>query len=562
MKKFAALFSTVLIFTAGLSALSVDQDELNTTQNTIIEFINYVGPHKKIDSLEAIKKIGSDMGKVIGSAEDITKPSETGNKSKYYVIHAVDPSDKSSALDADILFLGNDAQVDHIRNLRYIIASYLSSAYGYSDKDAETIATFVTVYNAVYRNDLDYFGKKYKTVVTQNLTKDKCGLAVTYREWPGKSQIVIPLFDVKGGISTVDTSVISDTKVIDSMQEDDDKNIDPRKDMVDLKEREAENASDKAQEAQKKAADEKKKAADEKQKLTEEKKKTDEAQAKASETQKKAEEAKKDAEQNPDDKEKQQAAKEAEKEAAKAESDLNEQKQAEKAQEEKTQKAEKSAEEAKKNAEESQKIADKKTAEAQEERKVIAKDQKEVQDKEAAQAKMTTEYGLTLIDDAGLYSRIVKFNIEDGKSIKDSPVTTIRNRTAYKEGDAFIAVCGENILNGTVKLVLIDKDSLEITNESNETLSDLSVLVKDGSDYYCVIISEGKFYAAKYGADLKLKVRSTIQVKPATPITITDSGVVVTNSKGKFTVLSKDKLEPIGGSVDDSDLSFPFVNDK
>jgi len=541
MKKFTVFAAAVLFAAASLSALSVDRDELKSTQNTTIEFINYVGPHKVIDSLEAIKAIGTGLGTVI--SKDVTVASDAGNKNKYYVVHAVDPSE-SGKLDADILFIGKDALVDHIRNLRHIIASYLSAAYGYTEQDAQTIATFVTVYNAVYRGDLDTFNKKYKSVVTKNLSASNCGLGVNYRDWPGKSEIVIPLFDVKGGISTVDTSVISDTKVVDSMQEDDDKNIDSRKDMVDLKEREAEKATEKAQESQKKATEEQKK-------LNDEKAKTETAQKKADDSQKKADEAKKEAAADPSNKDKQQAADQAAKEADSAKEELAEQKQAEQKQEQETEKA-------KTEAKQQQAVADKKTTEAQSERKEIAQDQKAVQDKEAAQAKMTSDYGLTLVDDTGLFSRLVKFNTANGESIKDSPVTTIRNRTVYKTDAGLVAVCGENLLNGSVKLVTIDPDTMEITNESAETLSEVSVLVKDPDtvdDFYCIFMNDKEAYVGKYGSDLKLKLRSTITVKAATPITLTDSGIVVTASNGRFAVLDKGTLEPLSRSGEGSTAS-------
>ncbi|MCQ2573058.1 MAG: hypothetical protein MJ182_04100 [Treponema sp.] len=529
MKKFSALLCAAFLMSASVSALSVNQDELTSTKNTTIEFINYVGPHKVIDSLEAIKAIGTGLGTVIGS--DISVPSQAGNKSKYFIIHAIDPAEKGK-LDADILIIGENALVDHIRNLRHIIAAYLSEAYGYSDQDAQTIATFVTVYNAVYRGNMNTFSEKYKDIVTKNLTEDNCGLDVNYKNWPGKSEIIIPLFDVtNGGISTVDTSVISDSKVVDSMQEDDDKNIDSRKDMVNLKEREAEQATEKAQESQKKAVEEQKK-------LEEEKVKTSESQKKAEEAQKNADEAKKEAAENPEDSEKQEAAEEAQKKADEAKEELTEQKEKEAEQKAKT-------EEAKTEAKEQQAVADKKNTEAQTERKEIAKDQKEIQDKEAAMAKMNASYALNLVDEAQLLSRIVKLSSEDGTIIKDSPVTTIRNRTIYETSEGFIAICGENAMNGAIKLVILDKDSLEINSETEETVTENSMLIKDGDDFYCVIISDNKAFIGKYSSDLKLKLKSTIEVKASTPITINDSGVVVTNSNGKITVLSKTGLAPI-----------------
>lgn len=497
MKRIIGFLFAAILLSISTFALEVDEPELRGTSTEQIEFINYTGPHKVIDSIAAIKAIGSTMGETIVPGQ----PSTVGNRQKYFVIHAIDPSE-TSKLDADILFIGENATVDHIINLRRIISAYLSAAYKYSEKDADTLAVFITVYNAVYRGKYDVFSSKYKNVVMKNLSQNNCGLSTTYKEWPGRSEIVIPLFDVNGGLSTVDTSVISDTTVVESMKEDEDKNVDPRKDMVDLKEREAEEASDKAQEAQKKAVEEEKK-------LTE--------------TKKEAEEAKKEAEENPTE--------ENIKKAEEKEEEVKEQ--------------EKKTEEAKEEAKEQQEIADKKQNEAQEERKEIAKDQKEVQDKQAEIAKMGSEYGIILSDEANMLSRLVKFNVEDGTIIKKSPVTEIRNRTVYKTGNQYMAVAGENTGNGTIKLVLLDDNNMEIVSESNETLAEDSVLVQEGDAYYCVIQDGNNWVVAKYNSSLVMQLKSPVAVKSSTPITITDSGLVVTAKNGQLRLLSKADLTSI-----------------
>ena len=208
MKKL--VFFVAAVFFAGTaffaSALEVDRAELQSAGANSVVFINYTGPHQIINTVEQIRSIGSGLGGSISA--NSARESRAGQASRYYVIHAVDPS-TTEKLDADILILGEQAIVDHIDNLRRIIAAYLESAYGYSRKDSQTLAVFVTVYNAVYRGKLDVFKQKYKTVVTKNLTADKAGLALNYAEWPGKTQIVIPLSDVRsGGLSAVDTSVI------------------------------------------------------------------------------------------------------------------------------------------------------------------------------------------------------------------------------------------------------------------------------------------------------------------------------------------------------------------
>ncbi len=531
MKKITCLLLISLLSISSIFSLEVDKNELNTTGNEIIEFINYTGPHKVIDSAQAIKKIGSDLGKDIS----LSVSSTNGSNEKYYVVHSV-TSESKDQLDADIIYIGSSATVDHVDNLRRIISGYLQSAYNYSEKDANTLAVFITVYNAVYRGKLDTFKSKYTEDVVKNLSSENCGLSTNYKDWPGKSEIVIPLFDVKnGGLSTVDTSVIADSKVVDSMQEDEDRNIDSRKDMVDLKEREADESSEKAQEAQKEAVQEQKV-------LNETKKEAEEAKKEAEEAKKEAEEAKKVAEENPNDKKAQETAKEAEKKAEEATAKAEEKQQQVEEQQKKT-------DDAKEAAKEAQEIADKKQNEAQTERKEIAQDQQEIQQEKIAEAKANTEYGIIIVDEENLLSRLVKFNSDNGEIIRKSPVAVIRNRTIFEVGsegsEQFISVAGDNAGNGTIKLVLMDQDNMEITRESNETLSEDSVLVKDGDDYYCVIDDNGKWVVAKYNAELSLRYKSSIAVKSSTPITITKSGVVVTDSTGQLMLLSKTDLSAI-----------------
>ncbi len=512
-----------------LNAQKVDEEELKSAGNDTIVFINYTGPHSKIDSLASIKQLGSELGTVV--AKDTSKATSAGNPARYSVIHAIDPSEKGK-LDADIIIVGANATVDHIDNLRRIIASYLTAAYGYSEKDAETVAVFVTVYNAVYRGNFDAFQKKYKKIVLDNLSPSICGLSVNYTDWPGKSQIVIPLYDVNGGLSTVDTSVISDTQVVKSMQEDDGKNVESRKDMVDIKEREAENASQKAQEAQKNAVQEQKK-------LTEERQKTETAQKEAENARKEAEVAQKKAEENPEDAEAQKDAEEKKIEAEEKQVAYEEQKTAQEEQQA-------AADNAEKEAAEQQAVADKKTSEAQEERKTIAKDQAEVIKKEIENAAAPSVYGIELTNDSSMLSGLIKVNTSTGEVIKSSPVTYIRNRTMFQAGENFVAIAGENKGNGTVKLVLLSPDSMEIIKESNETVAENSVLVQDSGEYYCIILDGKISTLAKYDSELNLKLKSNASLKAATPVTIAGQHIVVTGADGNVKVLDKSDLKEIG----------------
>lgn len=529
MKKNRIFFLLSSLFlSSAVFALEVNEKELETVSPEQIVFENYSGPHSVINTADEISGIGSSLGKTV--AQNLEQPSKAGSSLKYQIIHAVDPSEKGK-LDADILVIGQNSTVDHINNIRRIISAYLSQSYGYSKSDADTLAVFATVYNAVYRGNFDYFEKKYKKAVTSSITPEKAGIALSYKEWPGKTQIVIPLNDINGGLSTVDTSVISDRQVVKSMQGEDDKGVEARKDMVDIKEREAENAQEKASSAQKKAVEESNK-------LKETQEEAKQAKEEAAQAKKEAEQAQKKAEENPQDKE---AVKEAEEKQAVAE---EKQAVAEQKEEEVKQQSEKT-EQAKEEAAQAQSVADTKRTEAQNERKEIAQDQQQIIKEENENKNAEVVWGLKNVDELGVLSELVKLNSENGKVIKESPVTVIRSRTIYETENGFIGIAGTTIGTGAVKLVLLDKDNMEIIKESTEEVSENSVLVESNGEYYCIIKDNENWCTGKFNSDLQLLLKSPVQVKQATPITITQKGILVTDSFNRPALLKLNDLSKI-----------------
>ena len=83
---------------------------------------------------------------------------------------------------------------------------------------------------------------------------------------------------------------------------------------------------------------------------------------------------------------------------------------------------------------------------------------------------------------------------------------------------------------------------MEITKESNETVAEDSVLVKDGEDYYCIIQDGSRFVLAKYNQDLRLMQKSPVSLKSSSPVSVSDKAIVVTGSNGRIVLLSKDDL--------------------
>jgi hypothetical protein len=449
------------------------------------------------------------------------------------VIHAVDPAEPKG-FDADILILGSGVGVDHIDNVRRILSAYLESAYGYSSRDGATIARFVTVYNAVYRGKLDVFNKRYKTVVTKNLTAQAVGLSTNYADWPGNTQIVIPLSDPRlaGTLSTVDTSALTTKDVTSRIKEDGKEGIDTRKDMVDLKERESAQAQERAETAQKEATKTKAEASEKKAEATK-------AQAEATSARKEAEVKKAEADKNPRDE-----ALRAEAQKAESVAEAKEERAAETKAE--AEQAQAIVEEQAAAAEADQKLADTKQKEATSERKEIASDVQDLQNKADQEAKdaaskalamATPAIALRVMDDTAFLSEIVMVNLADGTVLRSSPVNTIRNRALIDANGPFMAVAGRKSGSGAVRLVLIDATTLEVSKQGSDPVAEQSVLVKNGNDYYAVVEVEGGFAIGRFDANLELKAKSTAKVLPYTAITPTSSGVIVQREGKAMTLL-------------------------
>ena len=587
MKRIALVCLCTLAVMNMAFAIEVDQSELKQAENTPIEFINYTGPHAEIDTLQAIAGIGESL---VGAAQR----GRAGDMNRYAVIHAVDPSVKTG-LDADIMIIGSGAKVDHINNLRVIIAAYLRRAYGYSERDANTIAHFVTIYNAVYRRDMNMFRNKYKAVVVKNLTADKAGLALRYDEWPGKTQIVIPLSDQKysGTLSAIDTKSLSDKNVVDKMREQDDKDISTRKDMIDLKERESSAARDRANIAQQDADAARKDAAAKQNEAAAAQKEADKSKTAAAQSKQDAEKARKDAEaakkqaaqsekdaatarqqaqKNPNDRKAAEEAAKKQQEAAKNKQEASDkdktatekadaakkddqdatakQKEAD-AKQKAADDAAKQAQDKEREAASEKQFADTKEQEAQSDRKDVAADTRKIIEEKRAERKAQDEAAfasalpgamLKVVDSGTMLSEVVLLDLKTEKPLKTSSLNTVRGRVLIEGMDALIAIAGSKSGNQMITLIAMNPRTLEMTKQATVPVAEQSLLIQVDDSYYAVIEQSGKNYLARFNDNLEMQAKSAIAVLPYTAISVTERGLLVQDTANNIRLLKMDNL--------------------
>jgi hypothetical protein len=504
-------FFAVLFFgiagNAGMLYAQVDRTELETHQAPIT-FINYEGPHARIETRSQIRNIGFSLGLALKSGT-----AQPGSLSRYFVFHSVSSAD-GNRLDADIFGLGVDTGVDHIRNLRLIIQGYLEGAYDYTSRDAALLAEYITIYNAVYRGDWDYFSGRYKTPVVQNLNREKAGISIRFDEWPGRTLIVIPLGS--GGLSAVDTTSISDKRVVDELRKEDDRGVTERKEMVDLKEREAEAAEQKAavqreaiKEEEKKIAQERAEVNQERETIEQERRQVQEEAAQGEDTRQKEEELDRreaEADQKSED-------------LDQREDDLTEQR-----------------EEARKTEE----FAEQKSAEAQQEREDIARDQQEIIAQEDSQTRPPQGLlGASIESPDSSLGRLLRLNPSTGGELKRSPLDTVNIRTLSFAGGKILAVAGEKRGNGAIRLIEVNDNTLEMTKQGDDDIHPGSLLWISGEDIFAITAPEdGSLYLGRFNTGLVKQAQSNITVHPNASVSFQENMVLTQRTDGSAVILN------------------------
>jgi len=512
-----ALFGLIL-FTgmAGIGrAQQVDRGELQRNLAPVTFYSNE-GPQARIETREQIRQIGAGLGQLISARQ-----ARAGVNNRYFVIHSVTTAD-GDKLDADIFGLGSGAAVDHIRNLRTIIQGYLQEAYAYTARDAALIAEYITIYNAVYRGNWNYFSGRFKKPVVDNLNRDSAGLAVRYQEWPGKTLMLVPLNT--GGLSSINTSAISDSRVVERMRAEDDRGIPQRQNMVDLKEREAAQARQEAANKQEAAKTEAGAIAKDRQAL--------EAEQRQIERDKQRLEQEKAAGKVTDEE-----AARREAELAKRETDAGKKADA-------LDQRETSLDAQKQDAAKQEKFAEQKQDEARQDRESIAKDQQAMLDLGLPpQGSVQGVISLVIERADATNGRLVSIDPSTGQELRRSALNTVYVRTLTIINGKVLAIAGENRNGSAVRLIEINPRTLEMVNQGDDDLHPGSLIWVNGNDLYIITANSDKTYSlGRFNSDLKLQSKSKINIHPNAMVSVQQGYILTQNKDGKSVMLNLREL--------------------
>ena len=521
MKKYLIILLLAAVGTLTVFSQNISEEEILSIKEQAgsIVFENYVGPITEFNSRDEIFGIGTFLGK--------GKESSTAWNDKYRLYHSFQP-EIQDGLDGDILAILEKAGVDHIRNLRTIISGYLQAYYDYAEKEAAVLAEFITYYNAIYYKNITYFNSRYKPGVNQYLSKENAGLSTHYSDWAGKSRIVIPLKTTSTIITgetgsnetlvmepILDTSTISQPEVVEEMRKEDDKALETRKDMVEIREEELDQKQESIDSAQKELDQEK------------------------SQIEKKIEEKKEELVQAEDE---DSGVTDTIKEELTQLEDKEEELQTEQ-----------------KQLDQVQKEVEKEQEEVFHMREDIAEDENilKEKEKEKAQAEDSGTGLISSTDGEGLwficiyksgspssFGTLCKIS-ENGEILKRSRLNSIRGNTAVNTGKGIVVIAGKEDVNTSVNAVLIDSVSLELLKQSDQSVYAGNRIWTDEDNLYIITRDNSDWVLGKYSMDLELQATSSVKVHPDTAILLTSEKLLIQNSGGTISALSLQDLSEI-----------------
>jgi len=549
---FVVLF--LLILKQYSPGLEVAIDEIRTKP---VKFINYQGPYKKSDSPQAIEQIGRALART--PSNNISMFSN-----KYSMIHAISKNEPNK-FSATIFSINKQARVGHIAIIRKILSSYLQQKYGYTKHHAEAIALFLTYYNAAYRGDIDYFSLKYKSIVMIYINKYNAGISTKYYEWPGNTRMLIPLTEEpqKGKLDAIVVDVISNKDIVKEVRKDD-KNINARKDMVDLKKQIITNEKTEVEQSKtildediKKLSDTKKALENDKTELQQKEKeirKTKEVLKTISDSEKQ-----KTMQKEIETKEKQldhdkQEVKKKEEKIEKKESEISKQKDQISTKDKKLEQKQKDLEK-----EEEQIAFDEAKQTSNNKQELIAKlEAKEKQLDEREDKLRTKEVDKSIYADKLFYLKIKEY-LQDGhynnemimidpslrKILFKSPELNIcgSKYDIFSKGVVVITHKGSHSIGH--RLTLLDRNTLEPIIYGNDNIFWRSFIIIKDDTIFAIVIDNGKFYLGKFDTNLVLISKSSEEVNENTFISFWNNYIYINSRDKTIMVLDNKTLQLI-----------------
>lgn len=184
--KYRFLIYTVFLFPVILLSQEkpgISEEELSSDPVNFINRSQEAAPYN-------IRKKEVEAGEEL-ARNVLQKNNASYNERGIQITRIFDKSDPK--FGADLVMVMPTAGFGHIHTLQRILAGYMMEAYGYNQKNALLLSRFILYYNAHNRGKIENIKNKYSEKVSNAVVPEKLGIDLSFKNWAGKTQLVIPL---------------------------------------------------------------------------------------------------------------------------------------------------------------------------------------------------------------------------------------------------------------------------------------------------------------------------------------------------------------------------------
>ncbi|EPG65303.1 hypothetical protein EHQ61_05440 [Leptospira wolffii] len=458
---------------------------------------------------------------------------------------------------ADLIGIGKDADFGHINSIQRILAGYIKSNFGYSEQNSDTLATYILYYNAIHRKNSAFIKRKYNDEVVKNIQADKIGIGKRYTEWPGKTQIVVPIV---ANILSEDGKDLETDELEKEVNKDLDKKKEGQEDkkkMDDLQREKLEDEKRKLQEKkeenrkqQEANAEKDRKAEKELQELNKDpvknKQKITQKQEERKQVQQQQQQAKKE-EQQLKEKEKEIAKKE---ESRKSDSKSSSSSSSSSDSKKDSSSGDQKSSDAKADDKKSKEELQKELGETKKELETVKEEQKKKEefDKNVVGGKILFLKTLKYLSDGHYSNELNALDPAKDDVIFRGDFNKICGRTFEVVDGKALVVGYESDHSASHKLILIDQETLKPAVWSNDTVFWRTPMIIKGEEIYVFEERNGKYFLSRFDKGLKKVAGTEEEISPNSNVTFYGEKIYVTgkeegSGKTEITVFNKADLK-------------------
>lgn len=535
-----------ILFLLSLFTTLSPQDEPKIAEEAIkgnrIQFINRTNQRATQFIIERDINTGKKL------AEEVLKNNE-GEENEVLAKRYFNPNIEKYG--ADVIILTEKTNFGHINGIERVLQGYLQFAFQYNPKQAQTLSELLVYYNANLRLNPKNIQDSYSKNVLEHIDLKKAGIDRIYRNWPGKTQLLIPL---RKNVVRTEKSDLDRKEIQETIEKD--KNI-PKEKKEELKKIDEERKKEDLQKIDQKEKEIAKKEENIKKSEEEVKKEEQKIQKELQDTNKKLQELKKDPEKNKEqikEEEKKVQQLEEQKKEIEQQKKVIEQEQKQVQQEKKelqeqkkeiqTNQPEVTRKEEEKKENQSQTVEQKKepASKVDEQLETLKKEKEELK-KELEKKEQLSE---NVINEKIVFIKVIRY-ISDGHynnelwmvdpnkddTLFQGPFNNICSRTFLpieKVGIVVIGYEGSSHTQTPHYLYLLDPENLQVKAKSKESIIFSSFLIYKDNLIYAIEDVNGKFYLSRFNDKLEVQDRSSNNIHPHSEITFFKDKIYLTGS--------------------------------